>query len=499
MIINGGSRGSARGYVPWLGNHLTRTDTNERIEVLELQSAHDGQQPERERLTETFRDWQALCAATNGTAGLYHANIDPAKDYAMTREQWQRAVDVLEKELGLEGQPRAVVLHEKEGRAHIHVVWARTDISTMKLRSDSHNYAAHERASQQLEREFGHEPVPGKHAKRDRDRQPEPPKAEYTHAEWQQAERAHLKPGEHKARIAALQAGSDSGQAFRAALDDAGYVLARGDGRDFVAIDDVGKVHSVGRALRPMKAPELRAFMADIDRDSLPSVEEGRALQADRQKEQAAPSKEPQPGQGKAAETPAPAEDALSRAELRKMERALTERHAFEAAEIRQRQQGELRQLRKVLRDEVRKRIDDIRAMQQAERDRWWRLDKEQRSGIWGFINAVQSRLNPVAAAEKAKAREKAVADMAARQKKERADLIALQRQTRDLEIEGLKDRHEQQRREHGARYDDELARYTREHEAARELMRQMEEAQRQREEERQAGESPGRDPPRAR
>ena len=55
----------------------------------------------------------------------------------MTPEQWQRAVDVLDKELGLEGQPRAVVMHEKRGREHIHVVWARTDIDTMTLRSDS--------------------------------------------------------------------------------------------------------------------------------------------------------------------------------------------------------------------------------------------------------------------------------------------------------------------------------------------------------------------------
>lgn len=490
MIIKGASRGNAK----WLGAHLSRTDTNERIEVLEVQSLHDENLAPRARLTETFRDWQTLCGGTKGRDGLYHANIDPATDYRMTPEQWTRAVDVLEDELGFQGQPRAVVLHEKHGRQHIHVVWARTDIEKMKLRSDSFNYLAHERASLALEREFGHEIVPGKHAKRDRERQPEPPKAEFTHAEWQQAERAKIDPRAHKAAIAALHAGSDSGQAFKAALEDTGYLLANGDQRGLVVLDSTGKIHSLSRAV---KTPDLNAFMADVDRDSLPGVTEAKALQAARTKiEEVARSDAPA---GSAKTDPAPQvalREELSRAELRKLERALTERHAFEADEMRQRHRYELRHLKKEMREAFSEKIDDIRAMQQAERDRWWRADKEQRSGIWGFINAVQSRLNPVAAAEKAKAREKAIADMAARQSRERADLIALHRQSRTLEIETLKDRHEQQRRAHGAQYDTDLARYISEYDGARDIVRQMEEARQQREQDER--ESFGRGPPRA-
>src|SRR5439155_6680181 len=122
---------------------------------------------------------------------------------------WFRAVDTLETELGLSGQPRAVVLHEKNGREHVHVVWQRTDIDTMTLVSDSNNYYAHERASMALEKEFGHEHVPGKHAKRDREKQPEMPKAEATHAEWQQAERTGIDPGDLKEAITAFYRHSD--------------------------------------------------------------------------------------------------------------------------------------------------------------------------------------------------------------------------------------------------------------------------------------------------
>lgn len=68
------------------------------------------------------------------------------------------------------------------------------------------------------------------------------------------------------------------------------------------------------------------------------------------------------------------------------------------------------------------------------------------RMGIWGFIDAVQSRINPVAAAEKTAARRKEFEDMKARQRQERAEALALIKQTRDLELEALKERHADQR-----------------------------------------------------
>src|SRR5665213_179743 len=193
MIIKGKSRG---GPVQ-LARHLLRTDTNETVKIVQLDSPTGS-------LREAMRDWQLLSTVTRGSLGLYHANISPDARYVMTPEQWKIAVDVLEKELGFEGQPRAVVVHEKHGRQHIHVVWQRTDIDTMKLVPDSFNYVAHERASLALEKEFGHEIVPGKHAKRDRDQQPEFPKEKINHAEWQQAERARADPRAFKEMITAL-------------------------------------------------------------------------------------------------------------------------------------------------------------------------------------------------------------------------------------------------------------------------------------------------------
>jgi hypothetical protein len=110
MIIKGCSRSAPK----QLAKHLLRADTNERVEILELASPTGD-------LTEAFRDWQCLADGTLGTKGLYHANIDPEARYDMNIEQWHRAGDVLEEALGLQGLPRAVVLHEKKGRQHVHV------------------------------------------------------------------------------------------------------------------------------------------------------------------------------------------------------------------------------------------------------------------------------------------------------------------------------------------------------------------------------------------
>ena len=64
---------------------------------------------------------------TKCTNYFYQANINPREDEHLTPAQWREAVDTLEKNLGLTGQPRFVVEHEKEGRTHRHIVWSRID------------------------------------------------------------------------------------------------------------------------------------------------------------------------------------------------------------------------------------------------------------------------------------------------------------------------------------------------------------------------------------
>ena len=501
MIIKGGSRGGPG----QLAAHLQRTDTNERIRVLDLHSGLGD-------LAATFRDWQTLSEGTRGTKGLYHVNIDPDARYDMTEAQWARCVNVLEKELGLEGQPRAVVMHEKKGRQHIHVVWCRTDLDTMTLRDDGFNYLAHERASLKLEREFGHEQVPGKHAKRDRVKQPEFPRSDINHAEWQQAERSKVSIEQRRAQNRALKAASDNGQAFKNAIEEAGYVLAQGDGRDFVLVTAQGSILSLGRELK-MKADDIRAFMADVDHAALPTAAEAKAMQRARREtvtpepaQQPAPDSPPppvaenvQPPVAENPESPASKEPEAEPPPVKetyedRLRKAVARRQEDELWKWRKRWNAETKRTDRILEGELREKMEHFDAMQTAASEMQKREHQQQRDDIWERIQRV---INPAAVAEKNQQRQQEREALFRRQAQERRDYFALQLQTKQMEMDALRDRQAQQLEELQRKFESELERYLRDREAAKQLWQELRERRAARQEERERGPWPDLPPPR--
>ena len=243
--------------------------TNERVEVVEIVGLNATTLPD------AFREMYAVSRGTKCDNYFYQANINPRADEHLTPEQWQKAVDTLERNLGLTGQPRFVVEHEKEGRTHRHVVWSRVDAEQMRAIPDSLTAAIHERTSRELEINFDLERgksvlVPD----RDFDRPERRPKKHETF----RALDSGIDPQTVKAEVSALWRSADNAYSFKAALEASGYVLARGDRRDFVIIDRAGDDHSLARAAG-VKAAELRERMKEIDRASLPNVIEARAQQ----------------------------------------------------------------------------------------------------------------------------------------------------------------------------------------------------------------------------
>ena len=267
MII----KGDPHGAPAKLAEHLMNADKNERVELVEIREliARD--------LRGALAEIAAVASGTRCTKPLYQANIDPDARFPLTREQWREAVDALEEKLGFTGQPQAVVMHIKNGREHCHVVWSRIRLETMTAVSNSHNYRKHEEAARDLERRFGHERVQGAHA--EREGKPRPART---------PERADLTE---------LWGSTDSGRAFAVALADRGYVLARGDRRDFVVLDSAGAVHSLVRRIEGVKTAAVRARMADVERASLPTIEQARAQQV---KEGATAPARADAGKGKA-------------------------------------------------------------------------------------------------------------------------------------------------------------------------------------------------------
>jgi Relaxase/Mobilisation nuclease domain len=296
IIINGGSR-SAGG---WWAKHLQNGEKNERVQVIEVVGLSAATIPD------AFREMEGISLGSKCKNYFYQANINPRADERLTPAQWREAVDTLEKNLGLTGQPRFVVEHEKEGRTHRHVVWSRIDPERMTAISDSLTAAIHERTSRDLEIKFDLERgqsilVPDRKIDRP-DRRPK------KHETFRSMD-SGIDPETVKADARRHWHSADNGQSFKAALEASGdYVLARGDRRDFVIVDRAGDDHSLARRLG-VKAAEMRARMADIDPACLPNVQEAKAQQQMRQAERH-PSQQPNP----AAEIATAAERAMQEA-----------------------------------------------------------------------------------------------------------------------------------------------------------------------------------------
>jgi hypothetical protein len=91
-----------------------------------------------------------------------------------------------------------------------------------------------------------------------------------------------ISPEQRRAEITAAFEASDSAAAFANALEERGYVLTRGDRRGFVVVDEAGNVHSLSRYLKGHSAKAIRAKLAPLKPDDLPSVEEAKDLMRQR-------------------------------------------------------------------------------------------------------------------------------------------------------------------------------------------------------------------------
>lgn len=253
MILKGSQRGGAK----QLSRHLLKTQENEHVEVHELRGfiADD--------LTGALREAYAISQATGCRQFLFSLSLNPPPNEVVPVAAFENALDRIEAKLGLEGQPRAIVFHEKEGRRHGHCVWSRIDSAEMKAVNLPHFKMKLRDVSRELYLEHGWRMPKGLMNSQARD------PLNFTLAEWQQAARIGDSPKTIKATLQECWAVSDTRKAFAAALAERGFYLARGDRRGFVAIDYHGEVYSLSRGAG-VKAKDMRERLGDPA--ALPSV-----------------------------------------------------------------------------------------------------------------------------------------------------------------------------------------------------------------------------------
>lgn len=249
-----------------LANYMITGKEGERAELWQLRGF------EATNIVDAFRDVQIMAGATKCEHPFFHVQIRNRDAETLTRHQWEHAADRIERMLGLTDHPRAIAFHvdEKNGHEHMHIAWSRIDQETLKARPLPFFKERLKKISRDLEFDFGLEAVTN--------RRPDKIKYAPTRAEDEQARRLGLDPHQLRNTIRACYEHSDCGASFQAALAHEGFILARGEKRDFIVIDREGGMHALGKRILDDSATKIRARLSDLSRDNLPSVEQARIL-----------------------------------------------------------------------------------------------------------------------------------------------------------------------------------------------------------------------------
>ena len=261
MIIKASQRGGGK----QLALHLLRTDENEHVEV------HDMRGFVSNDVTGAFKEAYAVSKGTKCKQFLFSASFNPPEQERVDIKTFEAAIEKLEEKNNLQGQPRVIVFHEKEGRRHAHAVWSRIDADTMTARNLPHYKYKCRDLSREIYMEQGWKMPRGLMNSKERDPR------NFNLAEWQQAKRHGLHARNLKEMMAECWAASDSKAAFQHALSERGMILAKGDRRGHVAVTHDGAVLSIAR-YTGKKAKEIKARLGDPEH--LPNVDNARTQMA---------------------------------------------------------------------------------------------------------------------------------------------------------------------------------------------------------------------------
>ncbi len=241
MILKGSQRGNGQN----LAAHLMRMDENEHVTLHELRGfASDN-------LKDAFEEVEGISRGTKCSQYLFSLSLSGPPSESVSTSVYENAIGRIEESLGLAGQPRAIVFHEKEGRRHAHCAWSRIDADTMTARQLPFFKTKLMGISRELFLENGWKMPRGLTNAAERN------PTNYTLAEWQQAKRQNIDPRWLKSTLQDCWQRSDSAPAFMRSLDEHGLFLAKGDRKDFVVLDHMGEVWSLPRLL-DIKTKDVR-------------------------------------------------------------------------------------------------------------------------------------------------------------------------------------------------------------------------------------------------
>lgn len=255
-------KGSQRGNAAKLAAHLMNMRDNEHVELHELRGFMS-----EDDLHGALKESEAIAKGTRCQQHLFSLSLNPPQDTYVDTATFEAAVELAEQRLGLNGQPRAIVFHEKEGRRHAHAVWSRIDTDTMTAKHLPFTKRRLMELSKELYLKHGWDMPKGMidHAAKN--------PLTFLRSEWQQAQRTKQDPQIIKAIFKDAWQRSDSAEALKTALEQRGYYLAKGDRRGVVAVDYRGEAYALSR-WSGVKSKDVSARFKKVD--GLPSLDEQR-------------------------------------------------------------------------------------------------------------------------------------------------------------------------------------------------------------------------------
>lgn len=275
---------SQRGGGQDLATHLMNAHDNEQVELLQVRGAIARD------LHGAFAEWEAIAKAlTRARQYLCSLSINPDElQGRLTRAQYLDYIERAEERLGLTGQPRAIIFHVKQGddgraRQHCHVIWSRTDVENKRAIPLSFFKEKMMMVTREFARDHGLTLPQGYYHHEDALRRRNRQLTAYDCIKQKETGISHE---ERMAAVTSAWRQCDNAKAFVAALEDHGYVLARGgNSTRIVLVDFYGHVTALTRLIDDpnVRARQVRDFLgADFAPDTLPSVEQAQAHAAER-------------------------------------------------------------------------------------------------------------------------------------------------------------------------------------------------------------------------
>lgn len=259
------AKGTTHNNGPKLARYLTTGKEGERAELWQLSgfAANDIQ--------DAFRSVHVMAEATRCQQPFFHVQVRNREGEKLHRNQWLRVADRIETKLGLTDQPRAIAFHLDldTGHEHMHIAFSRIDGETMTAKPLPFFKERLKAACRELEKTLNLTRVTN-----ERDGKVMAPKRN----EFEQARRLGVNIRDARQTIRDCFDRSDCGRSFQSALVQAAMTLACGNRRDFLVVDHAGGIHALGKRILGISAAELRHRLADLDHNSLPTVEQVRAI-----------------------------------------------------------------------------------------------------------------------------------------------------------------------------------------------------------------------------